>query len=68
MGATYRPTPRAHLAGLTASLLLFAAVSGASVLSVTNFEDDRLLGGYTSLEERITEYLFDGEESQPMWA
>lgn len=30
--------------------------------------DERLLSGYMSHEERITEYLFNGEESRPMWA
>lgn len=69
MGALHRPhSGPAFFRGLAGSLLFAALLGFASSIAAAPAIDARAISGYTSLEERITEYLFDGEESQPMWA
>lgn len=69
MGALQRPhSGPAFTKGLAGSLLLAGLMYCTSQVAPSMTVDARALSGYTSLEERITEYLFDGEESQPMWA
>lgn len=69
MGALHRPhSGPAYITGIASCLLLAASLCYANLFAASPASDARALSGYTSLEERITEYLFDGEESQPMWA
>lgn len=72
MGARHWPTPKGF--GTPALVLVALLVFGRSLFApantdivLTQYANSLLLSGYTSHEERITEYLFNGEESHPMW-